>query len=201
MKKLKRDEIKFNIAKNTPLINSYLDTNLMQKLLKTKFLKPILTKKGWLIAKLFKVNKPEVLSYEKAKEFVKNDLIAKKQKEELVKLAKNEIKEFKGIKLGFIGREDIQKIAKKLNISIDEAGIVSQTIFNSKKPNGYTLFSTKAVIYKITAQKLLDKTKYEKYKKNVEDSANQLKKDTLEKNLIQKLMKIYESDIKMYMKI
>ncbi len=205
MKKLKKDEIKFNISKNTPLINNYLNISLMQKLIQTKFLKPVLTKKGWLIAKLIKINKPQVLNYEKAKKLVKNDLIIQKRKEALIKLAKDNLKTFKGKDLGFIGREDIQKVAKKLNITIDEAGIFEQTLFNSKTATGYTLLPTnnpeKAMIFKITAQKLLNTTKYKKYEKNVENSTNQLKQNTLEQNLIQKLMKLYESDIKIYMKI
>jgi peptidyl-prolyl cis-trans isomerase D len=205
MKKLKRDEIKFNISKNTPLINNYLNPALMQRLIQTKFLKPVLTKKGWIIAKLIKVNKPETLSYEKAKDFAKNDLIIQKRRKALIELSQNELKKFKGTNLGFIGKEDIQKVTKKLNISIDEAGIFEQNLFNSKKPIGYTLLTvnnpTKAIIYKITEQKLLDNTKYKKYEKNVENSTNQLKQNSLEQNLIQKLMKLYESDIKMYMKI
>jgi len=205
MKKLKREEIKFNISKNTPMINNYLNANLMQKLIQTKFLKPVLTKKGWLIAKLIKINKPEILSYEKAKKLVKANLIIQKRKKALIKLSQNELKTFKGIDLGFIGREDMQKIAKKLNIAIDEAGVFEQTLFNSKTTTGYALLPTnnpkKAIIFKITAQKLLNTTKYKKYMGNVENSTNQLKQNTLEQNLIQKLMKLYGSDIKMYMKI
>jgi peptidyl-prolyl cis-trans isomerase D len=205
MKKLKKDEIKFTISKNTPLINNYLNITLMQKLIQTKFLKPVLTKKGWLIAKLIKINNPTILSYEKAKEFAKNDLIIEKRKKTLIKLAQNKLKTFKGTNLGFIGRDDIQKVAKKLNITIDEAGIFEQTLFSSKKPKGYVLLDktnpTKAIMFKITEQKLLNKKKYIKYIKNVENSTNELKQNTLYQNLIQKLMKVYESDIKMYMKI
>jgi len=205
MKKLKRDEIKFNIAKNVDIINNYISSDLMQKLITTKFLKPVLTKKGWLIAKLIKVNKPQVLSYEKAKELAKTDLIAQKTKEALIKLAKNKLKNFKGKDLGFIGREDIQKVADKLNLSIDNAGLFTQTLFSSKVPVGYVLLPinnpTKVVVFKITAQKLLNEKKYSKYKNNVKASANKLKQNSLEQNLIQNLMKLYESNIKMYMKI
>jgi peptidyl-prolyl cis-trans isomerase D len=205
MKKLKRDEIKFNIAKNISIVNEYIDPDLMQKLIQTKFLKPVLTKKGWLIAKLIKVNTPKILSYEEAKKFAEIDLINQKRKEALINVSKEKIKTFTGVDLGFIGRDDIQKVAKKLNISIDEAGMFEQTLFNSKTATGYTLLpannQTKSIIFKITAQKLLYTKKYKKYEKNVDNSANQLKQNTLEQNLIQKLMKLYESDIKMYMKI
>ena len=201
MKKLKRDEIKFNIAKNVDIINNYISSDLMQKLITTKFLKPVLTQKGWLIAKLIKVNKPQVLSYEKAKELAKTDLIAQKTKEALIQLAKNKLKNFKGKDLGFVGREDIQKISTKLNLSIDEAGIFTQTLFSSQVPIGYVLLNKKVALFKITAQKLLNEKKYKKYKNNVKISANKLKQNSLEQNLIKKLMKLYASDIKMYMKI
>jgi len=205
MKKLKKDELKFKIAKNSSIINSYINAKLMQKLIQTKFLKPVLTNKGWLIAKLIKINEPQVLDYEKAKETAKVALIAQKRKEALIKLATKNLKTFRGKNLGFIGREDVQAVADKLNVSINDAGVFGQALFNSEAPIGYSLLPvnnpTKAILFKITAQKLLDNKKYEKYEKNVEASANKMKQDLLEQNLIQKLMKLYGTDIKMYMKM
>jgi peptidyl-prolyl cis-trans isomerase D len=203
MKKLKKGEIKFKIVKETPLLNQYLTISLMQKLIEKKFLKPVLTKKGWLIAKLIKIHNPKILPYEKAKEFAKADLIKKKKINKLIQIAKNKLNNFKGKELGFIGMDDINKITNKFNISINDANIFINSLFKSKSPNNYALLYdiNSAILYKIEEQKLLDLKKFKKYKNNIKISTNQLKEKIFKKNLIQKLLKLYEADIKIYMKI
>jgi peptidyl-prolyl cis-trans isomerase D len=204
MKKLKNNEIKFKTLKEVTLINQYLDISLMKNLIQKKFLKPVLTKKGWLIAKLLETHKPKILSYEKAKQFAKADLIKEKKKNKLIQIAKNKLTKFNnGIDLGFIGIDDTKKIADKLKISLNNANIFISALFKSQKPKDYVLLNNQniAILYKIEEQKLLNKHRLEKYKENITISTNQLKKDTLEKSLIQQLLKLYESDIKVYMKI
>jgi len=201
MKKLKRDEIKFHIINNVFIMNEYINLNLMRNLIQKKFLKPVLTEKGWLIAKLLKTHNPETLTYEKAKKFAKANLTEQKRKEELIKISKNELNNFKGKDLGFIGRDDTQKIAEQLNISDKDANIFINSLFKSKKANNYVLLNGKSILFKIKEQKLLDKDRLKQYGRNIEISANQLKENILQKNLIQKLLKLYESDVKMYMKL
>ena len=205
MKKLKKSELNFKIANNILLENKIIPLEYMQKLIQTKFLKPVLTKKGWLIAKLIKINKPEILSFEKAKLFVKSDLINEKRKKELIRLSEKKLISFRGINLGFIGRNDIQKVANKLDLSIDNATIFEKELFNSQIPNGYVLLPInnpkESILFKISEQKLLDKKEYQKDKQIIKLSAYKLKEDTFQNNLIKILMKIYQSDIKVYMKI
>jgi peptidyl-prolyl cis-trans isomerase D len=203
MKKLKKDELKWNKADNVSTNNKYISTDNMNKLIQTKFLKPTLTPKGWLIATLFKINKPEVLPYEKAKEFAKQDLIKQKTKETLIKLAQDNLKNFKGQNIGFLSRDDIMKLNM---MSINDAKIFLQTLFSSDKPTGFVLLPneenpTKVVLFKITEQKLLDKKKYEKYQQMVVNYANKLKNDTLNTNLMKELERLYQAQIKIYMKI
>ena len=201
MKKLKKGELKFLIAENIGLKNNYISDELMNKLVQTKFLKPVLTEKGWLIAKLLKENQPKTLPFEKAKEMAKKDLIIKKKKEILTKLAKSKLDSFKGRDLGFIGRDDINRIKLKT----EESATLIENIYNSETPRGFVLLPSnnpnKVVLFRITEQKLLNKSKYEKFSKNIGDSANQMKQQLLEKQLIDKLTKIYQAQIKMYMKI
>ncbi|RUM56854.1 MAG: hypothetical protein DSY40_01585 [Nautilia sp.] len=205
MKKLKKNELNFKIANNILLENKIIPPLYMQKLIQTKFLKPVLTKKGWLIAKLIKINKPEILSFDKAKLFVKSDLINEKRKKELIKLSEKKLKSFKGINLGFIGKNDIQKVANKLDLSIDNATIFEKELFNSQIPNGYVLLPInnpkESILFKISEQKLLDKKEYNKNKQIIKLSAYKVKEDTFQNNLMKILMKIYQSDIKVYMKI
>jgi peptidyl-prolyl cis-trans isomerase D len=202
MKKLKNKELQFKEANNVTLENEYISTQNMQKLVTNKFLKPTLTDKGWLIATLIKINNPKPLDYEKAKNLAKKDLIIEKRKQTLIKLAKENLNNFEGKNIGFVGRDDLMKFK---NLSVNEASIFLTSLFNSKTPNGYVLLPqeapTKVILFKITEQKLLNISKYDKLKKIVVVSANKLKIEQLNKNLIKELERIYQSQIKIFMKI
>ena len=202
MKKLKKGELKFNIVKNITLDNNLIPNTQMQKLISSKFLKPTLISKGWLIAKLIKINKPHILPYEKAKLFAKQDLIKEKRVKILESIAKKELISFKGKNIGFVGRDDMMKFK---NLNVEEANKLLTTIFNAKKSKGFVLLPVdnpnKAVLFKITEQKLLNKSKYEKYHKMIVSYSDKLKVDELNKNLIKRLEKLYQAQIKIYMKI
>ena len=203
MKKLKNGEMEFKKAENVDINNPYISEENMNKLVENKFLKPTLTPKGWLIATLIKVNEPKILPYEKAKKLAKNDLIKEKRKESLIKLAQNRLKDFKGKNIGYIGKDDLMKLK---NMSVDEANRFIQSLFNSMKDKGYVLLPddinpNKATLFKITAQKLLDKEKYEKFKNMIISYSDKLKNDELNKNLIKQLEKVYQAQIEIFMKI
>ena len=198
MKKLKHNEIEYKKANNVTIDNKYIEPALMAKLIQNKFLKPTLTNKGWLIATIIKVNEPKVLSYEKAKNLAKADLTKEKTLKALEKLAKQDLKNFEGKNIGYISRDDINKLKF---LSIDEASKFINELFNSQNPKGYVLFDNKAVLFKITAQKLLDNKKFDKIKPMVINYDNTIKQKELNKNLIRKLLKLYNDDIKVYMKI
>jgi peptidyl-prolyl cis-trans isomerase D len=202
MKKLKKGELQFKTISNITLNNSYIPLSLMQKLVETKFLKPSLTEKGWLIAKLIKVNKPVILPYEKAKELAKEDLIKEKRVAVLEKLAKKNLKQFKGQEIGFVGKDDVMKLQM---LSVEDATDFLTSLFASKTAEGYTLLPkdapNKVVVYKIKEQKLLDDNKYKKYKDNIGQYTKNLKREEFENSLIEELKKLYQSQIKVYMKI
>jgi len=202
MKKLKKGEIKFKEADKVSLKNQYISEENMNKLVQTKFLKPTLTPKGWLIATIIKVNTPKTLPYEEAKPFAKADLIIQKRIETLKTLANKSLTHFNGTNIGYIAKDDLTKFK---NMSINDANLLIQTIFSSQKPTGFVLLPannpTKAILFKITEQKLLDKDKYKKFEKMVVSYSNKIKNNTLNINLIKILEKLYESQIKIYMKI
>jgi len=203
MKKLKNGEMKFKEADNVGINNPYISKENMTKLVENKFLKPTLTPKGWLIATLIKINEPKTLPYEEAKEMAKADLIKEKTKETLIKLAQNKLKDFKGKNIGFIGKDDLMKLK---TMSVDEANRFIQTLFSSLSPKGYvllpdTLNPNKAILFKITEQKLLNDKKYDKFKNMIISYSNKLKSDELNINLIKQLEKLYQAQIKIFMKI
>jgi predicted acetyltransferase len=94
---------------------------------------------------------------------------------------------------------------KLKNMSVDDANAFIQALFNSTKPQNYILLPvnnpTKAITFKITEQKLLNQEKYKKFNNMIISYANKLKNNTLNTNLIKKLEKLYEAQIKLYMKI
>jgi len=203
MKKLKNGEMKFKESDNVTAQNSIISNENMEKLIQSKFLKPTLTDKGWLIAKLLKTNKPITLSYKDAYKLAKDDLIIEKTKQTLIKLAKDRLKNFtNGKNIGFIGREDVMKFK---DLSVNDATYLINQIFASKQPKGFVLLSnenpTKVILFKIKEQKLLNKERYKKYKQMILSYSNKLKSDELDKNLKNELERIYQSQIKIYMKI
>jgi len=203
MKKLKKGEMEFNKAENVTLNNPYISTENMQKLVENKFLKPTLTPKGWLIATIIKVNKPQTLPYEKAKKFAKVDLIKEKRVKTLQKIAKENLNSFKGQTIGFVGRDDMMKLK---NMSANEATTFITSLFNSNTPKGFVLLpdninANKVVLFNITEQKLLNDKKYAKYKQMIISYANKIKDDKLNVNLLKELERLYQAQIKIYMKI
>ncbi|NPA55128.1 MAG: hypothetical protein GXO40_02055 [Epsilonproteobacteria bacterium] len=202
MKKLKKGQMKFNIAQHVGMNNTYIEVPLMQKLIQTKFLKPTLTPKGWLIAKLIKVNLPTVLPYDKAEALVKAQLLVVKRINALKALAKQNLDFKDGIELGYVGRDDVNKIK---SLSIDEAVAFLQSVFNHQTPKGFVLLPamnpSKAVLYHITEQKLLDKDKFTKHKNIVIKNADTLKGNALNTDLIKALQNLYQTQIKIFMKI
>jgi len=203
MKKLKNEKIKWKKADNIDIDNKYISQNNMNLLIQKKFLKPTLTPNGWLIATLFKINKPATLPFEKAQQLAKQDLIKEKTKKTLIQLAKNNLQTFKGKNIGFVAKDDIIKLKM---MSINEAKVFLQAVFTSNTQKGYVLLPNevspkKVILFNITEQKLLDKEKYKKYQQIIENYANKLKQDTLNQNLIKELERLYQAQIKIYMKI
>ena len=203
MKKLKHNELSFDIKKDVNFSNPYISQELMYKLVLKKFIKPTYTQKGWLIAKLFKINKPKVLPYEKAKNIAKQHLLSQKRKEILISLAKKNLSNLKNAKnIGFLTKNDILKLK---TMSPNEAEYFLTNVFNSDKQKNYVLLPqnnpTKAVLYNINKQILIDEKLYKQYNKLIIMLSDKLKDNQLNKNLVKQLEKIYESDIKIYIKL
>jgi peptidyl-prolyl cis-trans isomerase D len=202
MKKLKNNQLQFKMANNLNIQNDILSIQNMDKLISNKFLKPTLTQKGWLIAKLFKTNQPKTLPFEKAKKFAKNELIKQKRIDTLTTMAKNKLNSFKGTHIGFIGKDDVLKLQ---DMSVDDATSFITSLFETNKTTSFVLLPEHnpkyVVLFKIKEQKLLDKDKYQKYKQMMKSYADKLKTDELNKNLLKKLKTIYQAHTKIYIKI
>ena len=154
------------------------------------YIKSIELDDGYLTAKLVSVNKPSPLKYEEAKKLAKADLTIQKRYKALEEKAKKSMKDFKGAKdIGFVSRDD----TKKLDF-LDEAQAAQflNNLFSQQKKSGYFIFEDKAIVYKITDQKLFDAKKYAEKKVDITKSTQALKGNSAEKNLIKKLQNKYK---------
>ncbi len=142
-----------------------------------------------MTAKLVSINLPEALPFEKATTFAKNDLLKEKTYETIETLAKKEIEDLKDTKdLGYIGRDDIEKIDM---LEQNEAIQFLNHLFTQTDKKGYYIFKDKAVVYEISDQKLFDEEKFAKKKDDIEQNAKNLKDNSIQKALIEKLEKTY----------
>jgi peptidyl-prolyl cis-trans isomerase D len=199
-KKLKSHKLKFNIAKNIYLTNKIISVKNMNSLIAdNNILKPVLTDKGYLIAKLDKTNKPITLAYEKAKLLAKEDLIKDKKKLKLLELAQNSLKKFKGENIGFVSRMDATKIKSLTN---DEANEFISGLFDSNSSKDFVLIPemnpSKAIAFQVTEQKLLDDKKFKEMEVSIKETSNKMLNQEIIRALISSLENKYE--IKTYIK-
>ncbi len=171
----------------------------MNKIIKAKigeYIRAIETKDGYVCAKLKNIIQPKELSFEDAKSFAKNDLESIKKEEALKKLGQNSLNNFSDAKdIDFITRDDV----KKLNfLSKAEAVEFLNYLFSNPKNKGYYPFSDKVVVYKITNQKLFDKSLFEKNKDKIKNGLVNIKTKIIQDVLIERLKQKYS--IKKYYK-
>jgi peptidyl-prolyl cis-trans isomerase D len=156
---------------------------------KGEVLKPIKLENRYIVAKLQKMNFPEPMRYEDAKQLAKKDLLSSKKAAFLEAKAKEALKNFKGKDIGFVSRDDIKKI-KVLN-ELEAAEFLNH-LFQNREKKGYKIIGEKAVLYKILEQKLLDKDKLKNYKEFLADNIKKLKDDEIAQNLIVSLKNRYK---------
>ena len=173
--------------------NNIIPPEKMQQLIETGFLKPFVKNDEYISAKLVEEIKPKPLPFEEAKETVTKDLLHIKTLEELQNTAKNELKtDFSGYKTGFVTKYDANKIK---NLTPNEATEFLFTAFSLEKSKNFLLVPSqnpqKAVVYQVLEQKLLDKTKYEKNKQQIEIMAQTTLNAALLDDLVRDLISKY----------
>ena len=147
-------------------------------------------KDGYMIAKLIEVKRPEVMSYEQAKEQVLAIYKDTKRKELVEEKAKKLLEsEFKGIDIGFVSRESDINIE---GLSSTELNVFVSRLFDSNNKKGYVVLDDKAVVYEILEQKLLNNEKENEYKDIVTQNVSYLKNSELIQDLTSMLQKRYE---------
>ncbi len=158
---------------------------------KGEILKPIKEKNGYLVIKLDIINLPKPMKYEDAKELVKADLTKEKKVELLKQKAAEIIKDFKGKDIGFVGRNDYEKLTD-MNLTKEEAAEFLDKVFSNNIKIGFFVFGEKAILYKITEQKLFDENKLKENEKLLVKNITGIKESTIENSLIRKLQTKYK---------
>ncbi len=182
------------ISKN----NNLIPANQMKILISKGYLKPFINDNSYIIAKLLEDIKPAPLSFDKAKTMVIEKLMNKKAVEKLIKISKENYKNFKGENVGFITKYDLNKIKLPTMTSF----LFLDKVFRSQKPNYFVLlpqYNPKySVLYRIKEQKLLDKKEYQKNKKRIFNFTKNLLQLEFVNDLLNTLETTYK--IKVYVK-
>ena len=150
--KLKKDKIKVDtlrISEDDSNFNQIVLSKL--KSIKVgKTIKPIKVENGFLVVKLINKTSPEIMPYEQAKVLVEVDFKNLQEVKALETEAKTRLANFEGEDLGFISRDDVSKFG----LSEEESLKVSERIFGSKENKSYIVLNDKAVLFKISSQRL-----------------------------------------------
>ncbi len=153
-------------------------------------LKPFKFADGYIVAKITKIVMPKPMSFKQAKERVKQDYIKIAKKQQLANEAKKLVSDFKnGQDIGFLSRDDIKKI-KGLN-ELEAVDFLNQ-VFNSSNKKGYKVFGSKAIVYKVVEQKLLDKSKLKTYEMLLKNNVKNAKLAEINQKLLSKLREKYQ---------
>ncbi|MCR8696491.1 MULTISPECIES: peptidylprolyl isomerase [Campylobacter] len=144
---------------------------------------------GYLISKLESKDIPKPMSYEEAREFIIGEYIDNKLKNNLENMAKGALENFNGRDIGFIARDSKVEIAE-LNES--EVSEFINLIFDSKSKDGYVILGNKAVVYKITDQKLASASDVSNYENLLRNSAISIKNEQLIEDLLSSLQHRYK---------
>ena len=148
---LKKDKIEVETIKVRE-DNSSFSQEVLAQLRVSKIddtLKPIEVEDGFIVVKL--INRiSQTMEFEDAKELAKIDLTKSTKVKLLEEEAKSKLGDFKGEDLGFISRDD----TSKFELEEDDASKVLERIFGSKEQKGYVVLDDKAILFKISEQKL-----------------------------------------------
>lgn len=189
---LKKGKVEATIANGISLTNSVVplaDMKSLESKASMEVSKPIETNDGYVVVKLLNRYTPKPLAFAVAKPKAKADLYAQKMQTALDETAQKKLNNFKGKNIGFITRNDMNKVK---SLSTEEASLFLSHLFNSKEKKGYVNLGKKAVLYEIVEQKLLKKSKVDENRDFVTSNVKRLKKSLIDTEIIMYLQNEYE---------
>ena len=187
---LKKNEIKF-LKKETLFANELVfskenNTKIMNATL-GKILKPFFDNNSYTTIKVIEKLKPKTLSFTKALNKLRSDYEQEIKMNILNKLAKDELKNFKGKNIGDVSQSSTQKIE---GLNQEETREFLKQLFSSSIKKGRISLANKIIVYKINSSKLaaFDITK----EKEIESRLNNLLQEEVIGNLVKSLESTYK---------
>jgi len=194
---LKKNEINGTKFTNTPIDTPSFPIEFSQELYKLTApgnIKPIETAYGYIFANVTNIHSAQPLPFDKAKPMATEMLKREKALVSLKQIAKEESKNFKGVDIGYISKADAKKV---VFLQPEEAQKFLNDLFQSKNDTGFIMFTDKAVLYKISEQKLLDQAEYEAKKEFLSANIESFKASIVNEGVLENLKKRYEVKINM----
>ncbi len=171
------NELRFSKENNTKIINAKLGS----------VLKPFFDNNAYTTIKVLEKIKPKTLSFSKALIQIRIDYEQEIKMNRLNKLAKEELKNFKGKNIGYVSQSSTQKLE---GLNQTETSEFLKQLFSSNIKKGRISLANKIIVYKINSSKLatFDKTK----EKEVQSRLNNLLQEELMSNLVKTLENTYD---------
>ncbi len=175
--------------------NTSIDFSQIASLSKGEYLKALKGKNGYITAQVKEIILPKPLPFEDAKAQVAMELRAKKAKEMLEKIAKEEIakEQIDGKDVGFVTLSD----AKKIDIVNPNAAFnfLNYLFSTNDQKKGFYLIGDSALVYEIKEQKLYDNKAYRVKRENTNKKVLPLKNSFIQRGLIEKLREKYKTQL------
>ena len=151
-------------------------------------LKPIKKSDGYEILKLTDISFPAPKSYDEAKDEVKKILVLTKKAQLLNSKAQERAESFEGKDIGYIS----QNTTSIDNLNSLEVLQLVKKVFSSNNKYGYVVFEDKAILYKITDQRLPNADAINNNKQFVEQIIEQVKTNEIKNDVIKELKNRYK---------
>jgi len=176
-KTISKADLNLNKEQEDILFSSAVDT----------VVKPMKINNDFVIYQIKEVIKPQPLAYDQVAAKIKEDLINSKKQALLKEKVNTLIGNFKGIDIGYLNKEEINKID-----GLDPKDVVSliKTVSSSTSKIDSVSLDNKTVVFNITDTKL---AKYDKTKdKYIEDTIKQIKNNEIMDSILKNLESKYE---------
>ena len=161
----------------------------IETIAKDDITKPFTYKDGYAIVKVKEIKFPEVMTYDMAKQSATAEFLVDFKANALEKKAQSRLSAFKGVDIGFVGRDSVKAIS---GLNETQTAEFLSYVFDNANTKGYKVIGDKAILYEVLEQKLLNNEKVKQYVSLLDENIVQVKLTEFNQNLIKKLAQTYK---------
>ena len=162
---------------------------VVQGTLDDEISKPIETAQGFTVVQVQGRNDAQPLPYAQARETIRQELLGQKTSRALEERAKKMVGNFSGKKIGFVSRDEADKIDF---LPPEEASLFLNQLFGATEKEGYIPFGTTVVLYRVLEQKLFSPEKLARNGEFIKGNAMKLKEGLTSRQISRYLKDRYE---------